>query len=193
MEEAQRGRGRPRDPEKDEAIRDATWSVLATKGYDNLTFEAVAQLANVSRTTLYRRFASKPDLVGSVLFETARAMERALPVETEPRALLRMHVRSTAAYMSGERGRALLNIIECSPRVPDLANAVARATGGDQALYMAMLRNLRPDASDEAIALAFDMLIGAIILRVAIGQQPFAPEALEALVDAAIVILNTGI
>ena len=46
-----RGRGRPRDPAKDAAIRDAAWEILADKGYEGMSFEAIAERAGCSRAT----------------------------------------------------------------------------------------------------------------------------------------------
>lgn len=56
---AQRRRG----AELENALLDATWAELSEKGYDGLTIEAVAERAKTSRAVVYRRWASKPDLV----------------------------------------------------------------------------------------------------------------------------------
>ncbi len=62
-EAAAPSRGRPRDPERDEALRQAALEVLAEEGYDRLTMELVAHRAGASKATIYRRWASKVDLV----------------------------------------------------------------------------------------------------------------------------------
>lgn len=56
-------RGRPRDPDVDEAILAATLDVLAEQGYARLTIDGVALRAGVAKTTLYRRWATKEALV----------------------------------------------------------------------------------------------------------------------------------
>ena len=56
-------RGRPRDPERDRAIREAALEVLAEEGYDRLTIELVAQRAGAGKATVYRRWPSKVELV----------------------------------------------------------------------------------------------------------------------------------
>src|SRR5689334_25411269 len=56
-------RGRPRDPSRDEAIIDATIDVLVRDGYDRLSMEGVAAAAGVGKTTVYRRWGSKAELV----------------------------------------------------------------------------------------------------------------------------------
>jgi AcrR family transcriptional regulator len=60
-------RGRPRDPEVDEAIRVATVDVLVRDGFGHLTMEEVADRAGVGKASLYRRWPNKVALVVDVL------------------------------------------------------------------------------------------------------------------------------
>jgi AcrR family transcriptional regulator len=64
-----RGRrpGRPRSARADGAIRVATLQVLLDAGYAQLSIERVASVAGVAKTTIYRRFGSKAELVGDAL------------------------------------------------------------------------------------------------------------------------------
>src|SRR6476469_9854577 len=55
--------GRPRSSECDHAILDAALSEYATRGLDGMSVDAVAARAGVSKATIYRRFASKVELV----------------------------------------------------------------------------------------------------------------------------------
>jgi AcrR family transcriptional regulator len=54
--------GRPRDERLSEAILEATLALLAERGYDGLTIEAVARRAGVSRPTIYARWRTLSDL-----------------------------------------------------------------------------------------------------------------------------------
>ncbi len=58
---------RRRGAELEEALLKATWDELAEVGYGALTFEAVAQRAGTSRTVVYRRWASKRELVEAAI------------------------------------------------------------------------------------------------------------------------------
>lgn len=62
--DAPRPVGRPRDPQVDRAVMEATFALLAEAGYDGLTIEAVAHAAGVSKNAIYRRW---PDKVAMVL------------------------------------------------------------------------------------------------------------------------------
>lgn len=186
-----RTRGRPRDSEKDRAIREAVWTVLAARGYDNLSFEAVAEIAGCSRATLYRRFAGKAEMIADAIYETARAMERDMTLPSEPRALLLAHVRGMATYLSGERGRALLAITGCAGREPKLAQAIAESTRDDEEMYHRLLHCLHPGASEARVMLAFDMLSGTLFSRIAVKASPLTDAELETLVDTAVGLLGS--
>ena len=62
-----RGRGRPRSEKADEAILRATITLLAEHGVYGLSIEAVAAEAGVGKTTIYRRWQTKEDLVVAAL------------------------------------------------------------------------------------------------------------------------------
>jgi AcrR family transcriptional regulator len=59
--------GRPRSAEADQAIVAATLELLLEDGYRALRMEAVVARSGVGKATLYRRFASKAELVASVV------------------------------------------------------------------------------------------------------------------------------
>ena len=58
-----RGRGRPRSQEAHEAILAATVELLAAEGILGTSMEAVAAKAGVAKTTVYRRWATKEELI----------------------------------------------------------------------------------------------------------------------------------
>jgi len=62
-----RSAGRPRSPEVDAAILSAAARLLAEEGYARMSIDAVASAAGVSRTAIYRRFASKADVATAAL------------------------------------------------------------------------------------------------------------------------------
>lgn len=67
-EEASRHRGgRSLDPSRDEALRRAALELLAEVGYDRLTMDEVAARAHAGKTTIYRRWSSKAELIVDAL------------------------------------------------------------------------------------------------------------------------------
>ena len=61
------GRGRPRLPEVDARLYSAVLSLLKGGGPAAVTMEAVAGESGVAKTTIYRRFANRADLLEQVL------------------------------------------------------------------------------------------------------------------------------
>ncbi|MDA1296859.1 MAG: TetR/AcrR family transcriptional regulator [Chloroflexi bacterium] len=62
-EEQHAARGRPRSAEADRAIMEATMKLLMAEGFSNLSIESVAAAAGVGKTTIYRRYSGKLELV----------------------------------------------------------------------------------------------------------------------------------
>ena len=63
MNKEKRKPGRPRSAEADNAIVEATLDLLDQGGVEAVKIEEVARRAGVARTTVYRRFPSRSDLV----------------------------------------------------------------------------------------------------------------------------------
>ena len=97
--------GRPRDPAADRAILDATLHLLAEQGYQAMSIEGVAAASGVSRPTVYRRYASKADLVAAALAGLPSGPEVELPASARP-ALLELERRTAAALGSTRSGRS---------------------------------------------------------------------------------------
>ncbi|MEW6020382.1 MAG: helix-turn-helix domain-containing protein, partial [Pseudomonadota bacterium] len=59
--------GRPRSAEADEAILRAALKLMGEYGYRGTTMEAVAEAAGVGKSTVYRRFRSREELVSTAI------------------------------------------------------------------------------------------------------------------------------
>jgi AcrR family transcriptional regulator len=59
--------GRPRDPQIDRAVLDATLAVLDDSGYGRLALEEVARHAGTTKPAIYRRWSNRPRLVLAAL------------------------------------------------------------------------------------------------------------------------------
>ena len=65
---------------KEASIVDAAQRIFLARGYEGASMDAIALEANVSKRTVYNRFASKEDLFAATIEETCR---RILPVNVE--------------------------------------------------------------------------------------------------------------
>jgi AcrR family transcriptional regulator len=59
--------GRPRSIQSHQAMLQATLELLAEVGFDAMSIEAIAARAGVGKTTIYRRYASKEELVADAI------------------------------------------------------------------------------------------------------------------------------
>ena len=67
--EVERPPGRPRSEEAHRAILDAAIDLFIEQGFEALSIEGVAARAGVGKTTIYRRWASKEDLIVAAMNE----------------------------------------------------------------------------------------------------------------------------
>ncbi len=66
-EQTMRKAGRPRSAQSHQAILEATLALFAEVGLQGLSIEAIAERAGVGKTTIYRRWSSKEDVVKDAL------------------------------------------------------------------------------------------------------------------------------
>lgn len=59
--------GRPRSAESHQAMLQATLELLAKVGFEAMSIEAIATRAGVGKTTIYRRYNSKAELVADAI------------------------------------------------------------------------------------------------------------------------------
>ena len=62
-------RGRPRQPETDQRITDAAFALLRNGGPNAVNIDAVANHCGVARTTIYRRYSTREELLATILDE----------------------------------------------------------------------------------------------------------------------------
>lgn len=186
LAEGARPRGRPRSADRDIEIRTAAWQLIAEMGCVALTFEAIAQMVGCSRSTLYRRFATKGDLVSHLLDQTARDFSMQFAVDGPPREKIIAHAQTCARMYEGSRGAALIQIIAASGADEAIARAVRAHGLMVEPHYYEPMAALAPKASERAIKLALHGLIGSILHHVATRRDTLSAAEIERLADGAI-------
>lgn len=73
---AKAGRGRPRDPAADTAVLRAALELFVEHGIEGASFEQIAKRAGVARTTVYRRWSCREDLLAQAIEAAREAPER---------------------------------------------------------------------------------------------------------------------
>lgn len=177
--------GRPRSAEADTAILEATRAALVELGWSKLSMGDVATRAGVAKTTLYRRWANKNELVVdavAVLFD-----ELELPDLGSLRADIENVVLQFAALLERpETKTALMAVVAESTRDEPLRERI-RASIVDrqkrlvlQGRQRAQDRGELPAARDpETVAagddLIFDVVAGAVVHRALVSAEPVDP------------------
>ena len=64
---AKKSQGRPRSTQSHQAILQATLALLAEVGFERMSIDAIATRAGVGKTTIYRRYKSKEELVADAI------------------------------------------------------------------------------------------------------------------------------
>lgn len=174
--------GRPRSAAADEAILEATRASLVDLGWSKLTMGDVATRAGVAKTTLYRRWAGKNELVVdavAVLFD-----ELELPDLGSLSADVQAMVLQFAALLERpETQTALMAVVAESTRDEALRTRIRDSIVDRQKRLVlrgrqrAQARGELPMEPDEVTAaltadLVFDVIAGAVVHRVLVSAEP---------------------
>ncbi|MFF8408053.1 TetR/AcrR family transcriptional regulator [Streptomyces omiyaensis] len=174
--------GRPRSTEADEAILEATRAALVELGWSKLTMGDVATRAGVAKTTLYRRWGNKNELVVdavAVLFD-----ELELPDLGSLQADIEHVVLQFAALLERpETKTALMAVVAESTRDAPLRERIRTSIverqkrlvldGRRRAQERGELPAERdPVAVDAVDDLIFDVVAGAVVHRALVSAEP---------------------
>jgi AcrR family transcriptional regulator len=178
--------GRPRSAAADAAILDATRAALVELGWSKLTLGDVATRAGVAKTTLYRRWAGKNELVVdavAVLFD-----ELELPDRGSLAADIEGVVLQFAAILGRpETKTALMAVVAESTRDEPLRERIRTSIVDRQKRLVVEGRaraqqrgELPPEEDPESAArtadLIFDVVAGAVVHRTLVSAEPADEE-----------------
>ncbi|MGO2748884.1 MAG: TetR/AcrR family transcriptional regulator [Pseudoclavibacter sp.] len=121
--------GRKRDHTRDNDILEAALDVLAETGYDGMTIDMVATRAKAGKATLYRRWASKSDLVlDAVACMKSKDLDLgALPDTGTLRGDLVAMVRPPNIRDAERKLNVMTGVVSMIARDPDMAAAAQEA------------------------------------------------------------------
>lgn len=165
-------------------VLSATLELFAEQGYQGLSFEAVAARAGVNKTTIYRRWPSKPELVGAALFYL-RDSDAEPPDTGSLREDLQQVLQRWAERMATPRHRAIMHAFSLGNTDPEMQAVLRRIREERPAIprllfERALKRGELPKGSDlELISAA---LLGPIHTRVYWKREPASEEFISNLV-----------
>ena len=167
------------------AVLEATLDELAVGGFAGLSVEKVAERARVNKTTVYRRYPTKGDLVAAAMFHHKQA-SLTLPDTGTLRGDLTAMLMDGARYMSEARGKCIFRMLLCERQNPDLSSAMERLKkDGERSPRLVLQRAIARGELDPETDLELMMhtLFGPIIHRVFLENDVFTSDEAERLVD----------
>ncbi|MEU6401162.1 TetR/AcrR family transcriptional regulator [Streptomyces sp. NPDC046985] len=178
--------GRPRDASADAAILAATRAALVELGWSKLTLGDVATRAGVAKTTLYRRWAGKNELVvdavaelfdelrlpdlGSLAADIEGVVLQFAAILARPEAksgLMAVVAESTRDDALRERIRG--SVVERQKRLVLEGRRRAQARGE-------LPPEPEPDEAARTADLIFDVVAGAVVHRTLVSAEPADAE-----------------
>lgn len=142
-----------------ERLKQAALDLFARRGFDDVTVDEIAEAADVSKSTLFRYYETKEDLLFADAVGHRDALVRALagrPAEEPVLVSLRASLRSLADYYQADRQRAVTRnrIMAESPALA--ARSLERQVVWEEGLAAVLLPRLGggPDAETRAGVLA---------------------------------------
>ncbi|WP_183064630.1 TetR/AcrR family transcriptional regulator [Streptomyces sp. gCLA4] len=146
-------------PEREQEFYDAVLEQLREHGYEALTMEGIAARASCGKSTLYRQWRTKPQLVAAALRSGRRGTLAAVDTGS-----LAGDLREAARIAAGTSGRDTR-----------LTQALGHAVLSDEALQSALR-----EALVEPELAAFDAMVGRAVARGEIAADHPAVEFLPA-------------
>ncbi|WP_026248343.1 TetR/AcrR family transcriptional regulator [Streptomyces sp. LaPpAH-108] len=178
--------GRPRSAAADAAILAATRQALVELGWSRLTLGDVATRAGVAKTTLYRRWSGKSELVVDAIAELFNELE------VPDRGSLAADIEGVVLQFAAILGR---------PEARNGLIAVVAEAGGDDALRERIRHSIverqkhlvvtgreraqargeippesDPEAACRAIDLIYDIVAGTVVHRMLVSAEPADTE-----------------
>ncbi|MEV6287003.1 TetR/AcrR family transcriptional regulator [Kribbella sp. NPDC051770] len=174
---------RPRDTTIDAKVLAAAAEELRTGGYDGLSIDRVAERAGVAKTTLYRRWPSKAELVVA-LISTLRADVPFEPSD-DPRRDLTDLVTAIAANLAATPPSLVADLAAAAARDPRVGDSV-RALWADRHSAVTAVVAKAQEAGlvldHVAPGVLVDQLAGPLYYRLLVTGEPLTPDYARTLV-----------
>ncbi|CDO90420.1 transcriptional regulator [Mycobacterium triplex] len=189
-------RSRRRGAVLERALYEATLAELAEVGYGGLTMEGIAARARTGKAALYRRWASKRDLVHAALVYALPAVPEPRPGRSAREALLALFI-SQRDLVAGKTAFPGLQTVQQLLHEPEMRSIFADAVVGPRLKVVDSILQAAVDAGDidPGTLTPLTAFIGPALINhhfLLTGQPPNRRE-LGLVVDTVIPPLNSRV
>ncbi|MEO8263621.1 MAG: TetR/AcrR family transcriptional regulator [Pseudolysinimonas sp.] len=183
--------GRKRDPSRDTDILEATLEVLAETGYDGMTIDMVASRVQAGKATVYRRWASKADLV----IDAVACMKSKVDIDNLPdtgtlRGDLVALIKTPTIQDAERRAKIMGGLVSLIEREPGLADSAHRAITGPRVAVNRKLFQRAIDrgeiSADADIELLSEVSSSMVTYRTLMLRRPVDRAYLISIIDGII-------
>lgn len=162
----------------------AVWA-LSTRGYAELSMEEVADRAGVNKTTVYRRWPTKGELVGAAVRAVADQQEP-LPDTGSLREDLVALVAQMLAFVAKPEGKAIARLITTErgdPHIDRLGRALKEESYQRRGLLVERAKARGELPADADARLLLEAVLSPLVSRVVRFDEHVDDETIAALVD----------
>ncbi|TMC68275.1 MAG: TetR/AcrR family transcriptional regulator [Chloroflexi bacterium] len=172
-----------------QAVLDAAFAELGEKGYGGLSIEAVALRSGVAKTTVYRRWPTRDELVADAL-DSRSDRNEPVPDTGSLRGDLKEFCEGVRAKLTSNHGKAMLkSLVAAVDQSPEITNTVERFwrerrdVGGHLIERWIRRGVMRPETDADVLV---EAILAPIYLRVLLPGGPLTGDVLERFIDLAL-------
>jgi AcrR family transcriptional regulator len=182
---------------REQAILSAVIPLLGELGYEGMTMDAVAARAHASKTTIYKRWPGKPQLVRAAVdgYVSGR-----LATEADTASLrgdLMAVMQAMAGHLTAEFLAMMSGLVHAMRSDPELAEALRPRLGIGHAVALPIIsravgRGELPAGAEEELAGLAHEVIEAHVLRRSAAGDAFNQEFARHVVDDLVIPVLSG-
>jgi AcrR family transcriptional regulator len=178
-------RGRPRDAGVEARVLEAAMAEMRARGYDGLSVDRVADRAGVAKTTIYRRWPSKAELVIAMI----AGLRAAVPFEPsgDPRRDLTELVTGIATTLNAVPTTLIADLAAAAAREPRVGESVRALWGERHAAVTAVIGQAKADGlvpGHASPVVLVDQLVGPLYYRLLVTGEPIDSAYVRELVHS---------
>jgi AcrR family transcriptional regulator len=178
------GREDPRVTRTRAVVLDAAAALLAERGYPAFTMDALVERTGVSKTTMYKHWPSRTELVAAAV--QALASDPAVPDTGDVRGDLIALTNDSLDSYTGARWPGLASVMEAAGHDPELRAALRSGPDTRFSAVRAVLERAVQRGQLRAgldVDTAITILVGAIFFRLRTADLPHVRHEVPAIID----------
>ena len=176
------------------SVLDAAVGVLCDVGVQALTIEEVANRSGIAKTTIYRHWPSKPELI----LDAVASLSAPIPTPNTGDLMSDLRVCFSVVLdrtLQDRMGRILPALLDAAQRDPEYARLHDQMLAERQQpirtiLELAQLRGALPAGSD--LGDVVEMLIGPLMIRGFMARREVTEEFVDLVIETVIAGLRAG-